>query len=131
MSEPSFFHNMGTAFDVAAEIRHTGEARAAELKARRKSVTDAAGMLTTYMNAGQSADQAMVSVAKLTGLDPDALQSILPRAAYLARATRTRTRNREIMQFAARGWTDAEIGDRFALHPKSVNRIISKERKAA
>lgn len=42
------------------------------------------------------------------------------------RSGRLRLRNVQIMRLVARGWTDGEIGRRYQMHRKSVNRIVRR-----
>ncbi len=101
------------------------------LSARRKSKTREVDILTTYLANGNSPDQALRATAAASGLDQARLLPLLPAAIGRARQAGRLKRNREIMQRVATGWTDAEIGARFGLHPKSVNRIIKEQREKA
>jgi DNA-binding NarL/FixJ family response regulator len=40
-------------------------------------------------------------------------------------------RNREIMRLAARGWTNAQLADRFGLARETISRIITKQLRRA
>jgi len=93
-------------------------------------------MLATYLVNGQNPSQAVRTVAKITGLEEDAIWVSLPKALRdkRKRQRQHRNRNRKIMQLAANGWTDEEIAGRADInieHPKSVNWIISQQRRRA
>lgn len=126
-----WFGDIGSAFSAAAYTRQTGEARAVELKWRRRALRTSASMLATYIASGQSPEQATKTVSKITGLDEAAILSVLSRAAREGQALARARRNRRLMQLASLGWTDAELGVKYDLHRKSVNRIIARERRFA
>jgi len=123
----NWFRSMADSLEDQADVHDQGDDRRHVLKRRRQTVHSAGEMLATYLVNGQTADQALETVAKITGLEIDALRLVLPRAKKTAAGGR---RDRQIMQLVAKGWKDCEIGQKFSLHPKSVNRIIARIRAA-
>jgi DNA-binding NarL/FixJ family response regulator len=55
------------------------------------------------------------------------IAATLMRAEFARRTSYARAmRDREIMRCARLGWSNAEIGAQFALHPKSVSRVVQR-----
>lgn len=54
------------------------------------------------------------------------LASLTPGERQERRSSQRQQRDREILRAAARGWTNAKIAKRWAMHPSTVSRIVAR-----
>lgn len=88
---------------------------------KRRSLIHALSALTV----DGAAPQAVKAQAMALGLSEDQFFALEGKIYAQVTKVRTAQRNRLICQFAARGYTNAEIGARFGLHEKSISRIVA------
>lgn len=98
-------------------------------RSRLKAIFDAGQVVQNYLAAGMAYGSALDAAAQATGFDAPALDLSYRKFVRKQEKTQRQARDRQIMQMALAGHTDAQIGHRFGLHPKSVNRIISAMRQ--
>lgn len=112
---------------ILAQVERA-EADARALTARRertRRARDAALAAARAVERGAAPLAAAEEIAAARGLDAVQVRAWLEIERKKARG-RARLRNRQMMRLAARGWSDREIGRKFKLHPKSVNRILRR-----
>lgn len=117
----------GHFLDLAKDAQRRIDAQDRMNELRRKARASA-DMVATYIENGQSPEQAIETTHRLTGADVDAIRVLLPRARAKADKLRLMARNREIMGLWRQGLGNTEIGRKFGLHPKHVARIITQEK---
>jgi hypothetical protein len=123
---------IATARDLAA----ASEAEAERIKDRRHTVSqEVPRLLAFYLDGGQTRDQAIRTVARLTGIEDAAIELFVSRAARAVQKKGTEQRNHEVMRLYRQGIANAEIGRRVSpdrpLHAKSIARIVSTALRAA
>ena len=95
---------------------------------RRSKISGARDMLKGYLWQGIDPARAALMVEQQTGIEAPALHKmIFAMNDEIQRAKR----NRQIMQKAALGWTNAALAEHFGLAEKSIARIIAQMRKEA
>jgi hypothetical protein len=104
----------------AAHREDTADQRRREVA---RQAHQAARRALTMIERGQEPAAAVAAVAG--ELDPRQVQTWLAVEQRKA-GQRRRLRNVKIMRLAGRGWTDDEIGRKFTMHRKSVNRIVRR-----
>lgn len=128
-----WYRRMAEKLEDAADDhdRHAHELQ--RLEDRRHAVAGIADIVSCYMESGQSLGQALTTAEKLTGLDPDAIQAILPKVRAKRQKKTTAKRYRRIMALYHEGLTNREISAVITnpktgrpLHEKSVARIIAE-----
>lgn len=105
--------------EARARSRDLSRQRRADLKAR---AAKASAMVQTGTD--------IATAAELMGLRPDQMDMLERLAARDRKAAERSRRDRQVFKLVRLGFTDAEIGARLGLHPKTVNRIYRQERIA-
>lgn len=83
-----------------------------------------------HLNKGMTLDSALEMTANDTGAPIVAIKRAWTRFTHDKSLYEMRRRNRLILELAAMGFTNSEIGKRVNLHCNSVSRIIAQARKA-
>mgnify|MGYP000536592238 CR=1 FL=1 len=82
-----------------------------------------------YLNKGYSLEEAMSRTSTETGAPITSIERAWNRFTHDKSIYETRRRNRLILELAAMGFSNADIGKKVHLHSNSVSRIISRARK--
>ncbi len=114
------------AADLAAE-----QAQRAALRARRDEALAVWRAVEHWREQGLVLADAVDATARRLDRAPAELFSAWCEVGRREATARRHRRNFAIVRLAARGWTDAEIGRRTSLHPKTVNRIIGRAIRTA
>lgn len=86
-------------------------------------------IIIRFLNKGYSLEEAMQQTEKETNVPIPSIKNAWNRFTHDKSVYEARRRNRLIVELAAMGFTNANIGKKVNLHPNSVSRIISKARK--
>lgn len=82
-----------------------------------------------HLKSGHSLDDAMALTAKETGAPVGSINRAWRRFCQDKSLYELRRRNRLIIELAAMGFTNAQIGKKVNMHPHSISRIISAARR--
>lgn len=107
--------------------RHHQELARHRARNHRKRIREIAWILADQVLAGRNWDEAIRITSHSTGTPSERIEPLIPLAQnHIVKTSRAR-RNRQIMQMVAKGYTNADIGERVGMHEKSISRIINDE----
>lgn len=95
-------------------------------RTHRKKIRELAWILADQFLARENWSEAIRITSHATGAEADRLEALIPLAQNLASKAHRARRDRQIMQMVAKGYTNAQIGERVGLHEKTVSRIVSQ-----
>lgn len=81
------------------------------------------------LQTGQSLQEAQINAAKEIGAPVSTIENGWKRFCYDKSHYELKRRNRLILELAAMGFSNSDIGKKVFLHPNSVSRIITSQRK--
>lgn len=113
---------------ATAERLEADRQRARDHRARVKGAAREAAYLTTGPASMPGAD-ALRQAAERWNLEPRNIEPLMMQAARQMQARDRQTRDRRIIQAAAMGATNAEIGRRFNLSPTQISRIVNRQKR--
>ena len=126
---------------LAEEAREAADLHDATLEMRERVKVDmdrrfkaraaAVQELASHLAAGTPPEAAVQAIAQLSELEPEIIRKGLAEARRELKSQERRRKVRHILRLYGQGKTDSEIAAKVGMHPKSVNRIISNERRAA
>lgn len=118
--------------EQAAVLRAAASRRREELairdstKARMKALDKLPAMVSKFESQGMTRADALACVALTTGVQPNTIALRMHRAEKQAKADQRAARDHAVIDLAAAGHSNAEIGRRVSIHRDTVSRIIKR-----
>lgn len=98
----------------------------AKIRRRRRLIRNAAFAVARGADLEREAAHVARCLDGERSASVDDMKAVIATECRRSRAVLLAWRDRELMQFARHGWSNAQLGERFDLHPKSVSRIVQQ-----